>query len=94
MATTQISYNYQHVSGAGTFIVHNGPCTLQSISVNAPGTLCTIYDNNAGSGVVIAAINTTGSFNNVIYGVRCNKGITVVTTGAGTDITVTFGPVA
>ena len=86
------NYTYQHVTGAATTIVQNGPCTLHSITTNSAGTLCTVYDNNAASGNVIAVINTASSVgNSLIFDARCSKGITVVTTGASTDLTITFG---
>ena len=90
--SANVNYNYARVTGAGTAVVHNGACTLQSIVVNTAGTLCTVYDNSAGSGAVVAAITTSVNGNAIPYAVKCGKGITLVTTGATTDITVVFGP--
>ena len=52
------TYNYQHISGAGTFTIHNGAANLVSIVVNTAGTLCTVYDSVTASGSVVAKITT------------------------------------
>lgn len=95
MATnvTATPNNYVNVHGAQTNNVHSGACVLQSVVVNTPGTLCTVYDSTSGSGSVVAIINTATSVpgTTAVYNVKCSKGITVVTTGAATDITVTYG---
>lgn len=84
-----------HVSGATTTVVaSSGPQILHSITVNTAGTLCTVFDNSAASGAVIAAVATTTGGNVFVYDARMFKGITVVTTGAGTDLTITYGPPA
>lgn len=84
---------YIHIAGAATTHITDGPCYLQSVVVNTAGTLCTIYDNPGATGKVVAIINTAavgaagGTYS---YNSYCANGLSIVTTGAGTDITVTF----
>lgn len=75
-----------HKSGAGI---------LHSIVINTPGltaNTATVYDNTAGSGTVIAVIDTTlVSTPCRIYDVAFATGLTVVTaTGTAADLTVCY----
>jgi hypothetical protein len=94
---TEVGWDYLHVSGAGTFVVATGgPVVLHAININSSGTLCSVYDTNTSnvSGIpLVAAIQTTSAHATNIYDVRMFNGIVIVTTGASTDLTITFGPV-
>ena len=84
--------HYTHIVGAVTTIVTSNSAVLNGVTVNKAGTLCTIYDGIDASGKVLASISTTvssigGTFT---YNALCKNGIAVVTTGAGSDVTVTF----
>lgn len=83
-------YQYSHLTGAATTTVRTGKTILARIVVNTAPTTATVYDNTAGSGTVIAVIGAiTGTFT---YEVECQIGLTIVTVGASTDITVTYKP--
>lgn len=87
---------YTHISTATTTIIKDGAGYLGTLTINtfvASGTV-TVYDNNVGSGTVIAIITNPGtlSFEGPIsanYGIGFNTGLTIVTTGAQ-DITVSW----
>jgi len=83
---------YAHITTAGTYNLKYSPGTLHRITLNSPsGTLITIYDNTAGSGTVIAVINTPSQANPVTleYELEFNTGLTLVTTGTW-DATISF----
>lgn len=67
---------------------------LHSITINALGTVAsttTVYNNTAGSGAVIAIINTLAGQESYIYDVAFSIGLTLVTTGTvAPDITVSY----
>jgi hypothetical protein len=85
---------YKHIAGAVTTICKYGTGKLHSIIINSPGTLCTIYDNTAGSGTAVMAIidtsKNTGVVSQATYNCPFFTGLTIVTTGAGTDVTVIY----
>ncbi len=86
---------YVHVNTNATTVVKPAPGNLVSVCVNklgASANTATIYDNTAGSGTVIAVIDTVGTgpaCKN--YNLAFTTGLTVVTaTGTAADLTVTF----
>ncbi len=84
-----------HCAGAGTFVISTGtPLVLHSITVNATVGTVTVYDNDAGSGKTVAVLGAVVQGATLLYDCRLFTGLTVVTTGAGTDITVNYGPAA
>ena len=83
---------YGKITTAATTTFKLGPGKLHRITLNNPtGTLITVYDNTAGSGTVIAAINTPAQANPVTleYGTQFSTGLTVVSTGTW-DATIIF----
>jgi len=96
MSITTNLYNYNHVTGAGTTVIHaSNNLVLQTIVVNTAGgagSKVTIYDNSAASGNIIAVIDSSTYLGTYKYQSTVRKGITVVTTGASLDITVVSGP--
>jgi len=96
--TTQTAY--KHISTATTTICKYGPGAIHSITINSAGgssNLATIYDNTAGSGSVMAVIQTGGTGIAVpvvlqFDGVEFNTGLTIVTSGSASqaDITVAY----
>lgn len=87
-----VFYTGTHIAGAATTAIASpsyGPPTtaagvLHSVVINTPGTLCTISD---AVGVKLALTTTAvGSF---VYDIVVQFPLSVVTTGSGTDITVT-----
>lgn len=83
---------YFHGTTAATTVLKYGPGTLHRMTLNNPGgTLITLYDNTAGSGTVIAVINTPSTANPVTltYEIEFNIGLTVVSTGTW-DFTIIY----
>ena len=82
---------YKRITGVGTTVCKLGGGMLHAIIVGQPGTLCTIYDNTSASGAVINALDTssTNAFDVDYHGPFYN-GLTIVTTGGGTDLTVYY----
>lgn len=92
--TYPFGHTYAHISTATTTTVKSGAGVLHNISVNALGTVassCTVYDNTAGSGTIIAVINTLNLSGSFILDVSFATGLTIVTTGTvAPDITVSY----
>ena len=81
-----------HLTTAATTTLKLGAGNLHRIVLNnAGGTLITIYDNTAGSGTVLAIINTpeTASAISLDYFIPFAIGLTIVTTGTW-DLTVIY----
>jgi hypothetical protein len=83
---------------AGTTTVYTGRGTLNSFIVTSDGTnaaTCTIYDNTAGSGTVLAKLFVTGANGSEVVTfsdhIRVNIGITVVLSGTGSGATIHYG---
>lgn len=81
-------YNGTHVAGAGTTVISTTGGVLHTIVVNGKGTLCTVTDTTPTP--VTKAILDTSALGTYTYDMEVSAGIQVVTTGAGTDITVTW----
>lgn len=84
---------YQHITGAATTVCKLGGGILHKIIVNQAGTLCTIYDQTSAAVPIMGILDTnktTGTIGSVDYEVPFFNGLTIVTTGAGTDLTVVY----
>jgi hypothetical protein len=83
-----------HISTATTTTCKSGAGVLHTLSVNNLGTvasLTVVYDNTAGSGTVLASINTLAGQTSYLYDVAFTTGLTVVTTGTvSPDITISY----
>jgi hypothetical protein len=81
-------------AGTATTVVSTVPCTLIGIAFNTKGAssnVATVYDNTAGSGSVIAVIDTTDKIGTIDYGGMTKVGLTIVSaTGTGADMTVSL----
>lgn len=91
----QAGYTYGHMSTSTTTTFKSGAGVLHAVIVNTLGTVAsnaTIYDNTAGSGTVIAVLNTlTNGEGTYTYDVAFATGLTLVTTGTvAPDITVSY----
>lgn len=86
--------SFTHISTSATTVVKSGSGYLHTITVNNLGTVAsttTIYDNTAGSGTVIAVLNTLAGQTSYLYDVKFAVGLTVVTTGTvAPDITASW----
>lgn len=88
----------QRLSTAATTVICRQSGCLERLTLNRPGSASsgslTLYDNTAGSGTIIAVINTSSSGRARTYhfGVGFQTGLTGVLTGTGTpgDVTLEF----
>lgn len=91
---TSVQNSFSHISTATTTTVKSGAGTLHSITINALGTVAsstTVYDNTAGSGTVIAVINSLTISGTLTYDAQFSTGLTLVTTGTvAPDVTVSY----
>lgn len=88
-------YSRSHISTATTTTVKSGAGVLHSIVINTKGTVAstiTVYDNTAGSGTVIAVIDSLTPIGALyLYDVLFTTGLTLVTTGTvAPDVTVAY----
>lgn len=83
---------YTHLNALGTTTIKSGAGTLRGVTINTKGATantCTIYDNTAGSGTVIAVIDTTREQAFYPFDVQFGTGLTIVlAAGTSADITV------
>jgi hypothetical protein len=94
-----MSANYAHLAANATVNVAKNPCTLYSVTINTKGAASntlTLYDNaSAGSGTIIAVIDTTAgpsSYQFGATGIQLGNGLTaVMATGTTADVTIAFG---
>lgn len=92
MAQPVFLYNHQNANG--TTVIKSGPGVLASVTINTKGAssnTLTVYDNTAGSGTVIAVIDTTTALGTIPYDIIYNTGLTIVlATGTAADVTVAY----
>ncbi len=85
-------YSATHITSNTTTTPKTSSGLLHAISINTKGAsanVATVYDNTAGSGTVIAVIDTTAQVSTLFYDVVFNTGLTIVTaTGTAADLTV------
>jgi hypothetical protein len=84
---------YKYITGATTTVCKLGGGLLHNIIVNQAGTLCTIYDQTSGAVPIMGIIDTnktTGVIGSINYECPFFTGLTIVTTGATTNITVVY----
>lgn len=94
VAVEETGRTFCHISTATTTTCKSGAGYLHTLTVNGLGTVAsttTVYDNTAGSGTVIAVINTLAGQESYMYDVAFATGLTLVTTGTvAPDITVSY----
>lgn len=87
-------YGSTHITTNTTTTIRTGSGVLHAISINTKGATAntaTVYDNSAGSGTVIAVIDTTAQVQTLFYDIAFNTGLTIVTaTGTAGDLTVIY----
>lgn len=87
-------YAYSHQAANGTVTVKSASGVLHAISINTKGATAntaTVYDNTAGSGTIIAIIDTTTAVQTLFFDVVFNTGLTVVlASGTSADLTVSY----
>jgi hypothetical protein len=83
-----------HINSNTTTTLKSAAGLLHSICINTKGVtgnIATVYDNTAGSGTVLAVIDTTAQVQTLLYDIQFSIGLTIVTaTGTAADLTVSF----
>jgi len=85
-------YSFQNISTSTTTTVKSGAGVLHGINVNTKGTVAstvTVYDNTAGSGAIIAILDSLNLSGWNQFDISFATGLTLVTTGAP-NITVAY----
>ena len=81
---------WEHISAAGTYVLDPNKGILKHITVNtATGGICTVYDNTAASGRVIAQLKSGVGERTYFYNLPYVNGLTVVLVTSG-DLTVVY----
>ena len=83
---------FLNITGAGTNTVKAAAGKLRRVVLNnSIGGTAILYDNTAAAGTIIATIALGAGFvGDIDYDCQFNNGLTVVTTGASTNITVIY----
>ena len=84
---------YKRIAGATTTTLKLSGGFLHAIIINSAGALCTVYDQTTAAVPYIGIIDTTkaaGIVGAISYEMPFYNGLVIVTTGAGTDITVVY----
>lgn len=81
---------FRNVTGAGTTVLKFGAGRLHRVILNSTGgTSVTIYDNTSAAGTIISTL-TTGIIASLDFQCDFSIGLTIVTVGAGCNITVIY----
>jgi hypothetical protein len=83
---------FKHITASGTYVIKNTPGQIERITINDFGTgssTITGYNNDAGSGETMFAIDSNDVNGTVEYGFEFDA-LTIVTTGGFVDITVVY----
>lgn len=91
----QNEWQYLRIVGDGTeVIIPAGAGLLHSVWVGVAGTLATFYDTPSGGTAdgTTACVNVATSVTGLRFKgpIKVSKGLTVVTTGASSDLTIVF----
>lgn len=96
---TPVGWNYNHITAAAptNTVVKSSPGFLHSIVINKPlaSGVITVYDNTSAAGNTIAIITQPVTLlsdgpHTALYDVSFETGLTITTSGAAQDITVTY----
>ena len=94
VAKVEMRNSYQNITTLTTTIVKSGSGLLHTITFNKPVStgVVAIYDNTAGSGTLIGTITSPTSTVpiSVTYDVTFSTGLTLVSSVAAQDITVSY----
>jgi hypothetical protein len=88
-----VGAKYNNINTNSTTVVSTVPCVLRRVVINNAGAssnVATIYDNTAGSGTIVAVIDTVELNGRYLeYNTLLKTGCTVVVaTGTAADLTV------
>ena len=85
------SSSFSNITTTGTTTIKSGAGIFRRLVINTKGVSSntfTIYDNTAGSGTVIATVDTVNSTGSLEYGLAFSTGLTIVS-AAGTSANAT-----
>jgi hypothetical protein len=93
-AYNEAPWKYANITGDTTTSLKSGVGILHSITINNPisASVITIYDNTTATGTKIGTITVPSSANPVTltYDVGFGTGLTILTSTAASDITVSY----
>jgi hypothetical protein len=88
------SSSFSNITTTGTTTIKSGAGIFRRLVINTKGSASntfTIYDNTAGSGTVIATIDTVNSTGSLEYGLAFSTGLTIVSaSGTSANATVIY----
>ena len=88
------SSSFSNITTTGTTTIKSGAGIFRRLVINTKGVSSntfTIYDNTAGSGTVIATVDTVNSTGSLEYGLAFSTGLTIVSaTGTSANATVIY----
>lgn len=88
------SSSFSNITTTGTTTIKSGAGIFRRLVINTKGALSntfTIYDNTAGSGTVIATVDTFNSTGSLEYGLAFSTGLTIVSaSGTSANATVIY----
>lgn len=88
------SSSFSNIAATGTTTVKSGAGIFRRLVINTKGgssNTFTIYDNTAGSGTVIATVDTVNSTGSLEYGLAFSTGLTIVSaSGTSANATVIY----
>ena len=88
------SSSFSNITTTGTTTIKSGAGIFRRLVINTKGVSSntfTIYDNTAGSGTVIATVDTVNSTGSLEYGLAFSTGLTIVSaSGASANATVIY----
>lgn len=84
------SSTYKYIAGAATNVLKYGAGTLHIIVNNDNSGSVIVYDNTVAGGTIIASIDLAKVLGTLTFDAPFSSGLTVVSTGAGAKITVTY----
>ncbi len=88
------SSSFSNITTTGTTTIKSGAGIFRRLVINTKGgssNTFTIYDNTAGSGTVIATVDTVNSTGSLEYGLAFSTGLTIVSaSGTSANATVIY----
>ena len=88
------SSSFSNITTTGTTTIKSGAGIFRRLVINTKGVSSntfTIYDNTAGSGTVIATVDTVNSIGSLEYGLAFSTGLTIVSaSGTSANATVIY----
>lgn len=88
------SSSFSNITTTGTTTIKSGAGIFRRLVINTKGVSSntfTIYDNTAGSGTVIATVDTVNSTGSLEYGLAFSTGLTIVSaSGTSANATVIY----